>query len=110
MNRLVYLGWGVMGALLALSWWAAAHGENRFARLLLSNRGPSSERAPSAFLRFGAVMSIVLAVLLYSLISVKPGWMQTVLLILMPFAIFPAAMGLVGGLYLLVRSRLGKGG
>lgn len=110
MNRLVYLGWAVLGALLVLSWWAAAHGESRFARLLLSNRGPSSERAPVAFLRFGAVMSIVLVVLLYSLVSVKAGWMQTVLLILMPFAIFPAAMGLVGGVYLLVRSRLGKRG
>ena len=108
MNRFIYLGWVVMAALLMLSWWAAAHAERPLARRLLLDRGPSSERAPLAFLRFGAVMSIVLVALLYSLVTIKAGWMHTVLLILMPFVMFPAAMGLGGGLYLLVRRHLGK--
>jgi hypothetical protein len=110
MNRLVYLGWLVMAALLVLSWWAAMHSEGRLARLLLSNRGPSGERAPFAFIRFGAIMSVLLVVVLYSLVSIKTGWMQTVLLVLMPFVLFPAAMGLGGGLYLFVRGRFGRRG
>jgi len=104
LNRVVYLGWGVMAALLVLSWWAAAHDEHPLARRLLSNRGPSPERAPFAFLRFGAIMSIVLFALLYLLVSIRTGWVQTLLFILMPFVMFPAAMGLGGGLYLLVRA------
>jgi len=98
MNRLVYLGWAVMGALVVLSWWAEAHRESRLARLLVSNRGPSAGRAPFAFLRFGAVMTLLLVALMYSLVSVKPGRLQTVLVILMPFLLFPAAMGIGGGL------------
>ena len=103
MNRLVYLGWVVVAALVLLSWWASAHGDRPLARRLLSNRGPSPERAPLAYLRFGAVMSIALVALLYVLVSIRAGWLQTVLLILMPFVMFPAAMGLGGGLYLLMR-------
>jgi predicted membrane-bound mannosyltransferase len=76
----------------------------------LSNRGPSPERAPFAFLRFGAISAVLLVVVLYSLVSVKAGWAQTALLILMPFLIFPAAMGLGGGLYLLVRNQFAKRG
>jgi drug/metabolite transporter (DMT)-like permease len=105
MNRVVYLGWAIVGALVVLSWWAAGRGDSRFARLLLSDRGPSAERAPRAFLTVGAVMAVLLAVLLYSLVSVKAGAIQTALLVLMPFLMFPAAMGLGGGLYLLLRRR-----
>lgn len=102
---MVYLGWAVVAGLLVLSWWAEAHRGRPLARRLLMNRGPSPERAPLAYVRFGAVMSIALVVLLYSLVSIRAGWMQTALLILMPFVMFPAAMGLGGGLYLLVRRR-----
>ena len=55
-------------------------------------------------------MAVLLAVLLYSLVSVKAGATQTVMLVLMPFVMFPAAMGLVGGLYLLVRRRFSSRG
>ena len=110
MNRLVYIGWVVIAALVLLSWWASAHGDRPVARRLLSNRGPSPERAPLAYLQFGAVMSIVLVALLYLLVSIRAGWVQTVLLILMPFVMFPAAMGIGGGLYLLMRNRLDRRG
>jgi hypothetical protein len=103
MNRFYYLGWAVMGALLVLAWWSEVRTDSRLARLLHSSRGPSPERAPFAFLRFGAMMLVPLIVLLYSLVSVKPGWVQTALIVLMPFLLFPAAMGIGGGLYLLVR-------
>ena len=105
MNRVVYLGWAIVGALLVLSWWAAGRGDSRFARWLLLDRGPSAERAPWAFLKFGAVMTVLLAILLYVLVSVKASAMQTALLVLIPFLMFPAAMGLGGGLYLLLRRR-----
>jgi hypothetical protein len=105
MNRVVYVGWAILGALVVLSWWAAVRSDSRFARILLSDRGPSPERAPHAFLRVGAVKAVLLAVLLYSLVSIKASAVQTVLLVLMPFVMFPAAMGLGGGLYLLLRRR-----
>ena len=110
MNRAVYVGWAILGGLLVLSWWAAGRGDSRFARFLLSDRGPSAARAPWAYLSFGGVMAVLLAVLLYSLVSVKAGASQTVMLVLMPFVMFPAAMGLVGGLYLLVRRRFSSRG
>ena len=110
MNRVVYLGWAVVGALLVLSSWAAGRADSRLARVLLSDRGPTPERAPRAFLRFGAIAAVLLGVVLYSLMSVKTGWAQTALLILMPFLMFPAAMGLGGGLYLLVRNKLDRRG
>jgi len=105
MNRVVYLGWAVVGALVVLSWWAEGRADSRLARVLHSDRGPTPERAPLAFLRFGAIAAVLLGVVLYLLVSVKAGWAQSALLILMPFLMFPAAMGLGGGVYLLVRNR-----
>lgn len=94
----------VFGSLVGLSLWAESHSEHPVARLLIASRGQSA----STLLRFGVVMTALWMVLVYVLRSSRNSAVQTTLVWLMPFVMFPAAMGVLGGLYQLIRERFGR--
>ncbi len=115
-RRFVGVVYAVLGAFVALAWWAQGHQEHPFARALLRSRGPQTDgpitttaegyKAAWSFLRFGAAALALTLLTGYALVSAQSSRLQTILLVLLPFTLLPAGMGLFGGVYLLVRARL----
>jgi hypothetical protein len=113
-RRQIVVVFGILGLLVALAEWAYRHPERKWARALIRIRGPRTDgtvasrseglSAAWAFLRFGLLALLLLAAVMFGMTVVTPSWAQTALLIAMPFVLFPAAMGILGGLYLLVRA------
>jgi hypothetical protein len=104
----------VLGSLTALAEWAHRHPESKWAWLLLKRRGARLDvaidsrseglAAARAFLKFGLLALVILAVIFVAMDAVTSSWAHTALVYIMPFPLFGAAMGIGGGLYLLVRS------
>jgi hypothetical protein len=107
---------GIVGAIGVLSLWAELHREHWLARLLLTERGPGSIGRPwtrQERFRFARLFSLVgvvalaLTVLVLSvLVSTQSSAVETVGIYALPFVMFPAGMGLGGGLYMFVRAAL----
>ena len=114
-DRRVALAVGaLLGLVMAATFWAHRHPESGPARLLFRSRGPRTGvagmtkpdlyQSALSFLRFGVVAAAISALVGYLFVSTRSATAHTVLLLLLPFAVFPAGIGIVGGAYLLVRA------
>jgi peptidoglycan/LPS O-acetylase OafA/YrhL len=114
-RRFVLLAWALLGGIYALVFWARRRPDHPAVRLLFMDRSPRTDdpeltksgryRLAFVYLGVGVLALGLLFLVVQLLTSVRSNSGQTVLVVLLPFVIFPAGMGILGGLYLLVRTR-----